>query len=43
MQRLLKLLDDYSYQVLLMPLYKYQGYTLRDKNHTPEAFIASFL
>lgn len=36
-----KLLDDYSYQVLLMPLYKYQGYT-EGQEHTPEAFIAVF-
>ena len=36
-----KLLDDYSYQVLLLPLYKYQGYT-EGQEHTPEAFIAVF-
>ncbi len=36
-----KLLDDYSYQVLLTPLYKYQGYT-EGQEHAPEAFIAIF-
>lgn len=36
-----KLLDDYSYQVLLMPLYKYQGYT-EGQEHAPEAFVAIF-
>lgn len=36
-----KLLDDYSYQVLLIPLYKYQGYT-EGQEHAPEAFVAIF-
>lgn len=36
-----KLLDDYSYQVLLTPLYKYKGYT-EGQEHAPEAYVAIF-
>lgn len=36
-----KLLDDYSYQVLLTPLYKYKGYT-EGQEYAPEAYIAIF-
>ncbi|MDO5813491.1 MAG: HAMP domain-containing sensor histidine kinase [Bacillota bacterium] len=36
-----KLLDDYSYQVLLTPLYKYQGYP-DEQEPAPEAFVAIF-